>query len=198
MTQAGRMCRLSVVGNSGAGKSRLAAELAGILGTRHIELAAIFHQKDWNALETTEFRQRVGELAAGATWVIDGNYQGVRDLVWARADTVVWLDPPRHTVMARISRRSLTRVLTGRELWNGNREQWRNVLSMNPDNSVVAWAWAEHHRYLATYLAASEDPAFGGVRFVRLGQERDRDQLLSEVRAQSASDLERSRGEAAT
>lgn len=115
MTHAGRMCRISVADNSGVGKFRLAAELAGILGTAHIELDSIFHQKDWTPLETTGFRHRVGELAAGSTWIIDGNYKIVRDLISARADTVVWLGPPRRTVMALIRRRSLARVLTGRE-----------------------------------------------------------------------------------
>ncbi|WP_188193780.1 hypothetical protein [Nonomuraea sp. SYSU D8015] len=37
-------------------------------------------------------------LAAGG-WVVDGDYSLVSDLVWSRADTVVWIDLPRHIVM---------------------------------------------------------------------------------------------------
>jgi hypothetical protein len=41
-----------------------------------------------------EFRRIIAARAATGGWVIDGNYGRVRDLVWARADTVVWLDLP--------------------------------------------------------------------------------------------------------
>ena len=37
-------------------------------------------------------------FAAGERWVIEGNFGQVRDLVWSRADNVVWLDLPRGDV----------------------------------------------------------------------------------------------------
>ena len=43
-------------------------------------------------------------------WVIDGNYSAVQPLVWERADTVIWLDPPRRTVMRRIIWRTIRRA----------------------------------------------------------------------------------------
>ena len=56
----------------------------------------VFHQAGWVPLPREEFRRRVGAVVAGERWVIDGNYTNqVKDLVWARADTVVWLDLPR-------------------------------------------------------------------------------------------------------
>ena len=87
--------RVSVVGNSGSGKSTLGAALAARLGVPYVELDSIFHQPGWAELPRDEFRERVGALADGDAWVIDGNYTAVRDLVWARADTVVWIDLPR-------------------------------------------------------------------------------------------------------
>jgi hypothetical protein len=61
-------------------------------------------------LPAEKFRSLVGALAAGERWVIDGNYSVVRPIVWARADTVVWLDLPKRTVMRRIIWRSFRRV----------------------------------------------------------------------------------------
>jgi adenylate kinase family enzyme len=81
--------RISVVGISGSGKSRLARELAEILAVPHIELDAIFHQADWVPLPDEQFSARVEAAAAGDGWVIDGNYHSrVGAVVWRRADTV--------------------------------------------------------------------------------------------------------------
>ncbi len=179
--------RISVVGNSGSGKSRLARELAAALGARHVELDSVIHQKDWVDLAPEEFRRRVAGLLAEASWVIDGNYSQVRDLVWGSADTVVWLDPPRRTVMTRVIGRTLNRVITRRELWNGNRETWIDVLSLDPQRSIVAWAWVEPRRYQVTYRAASLDPAWAHLRFVRVKDARDRRRLLSDCRGSAKS-----------
>jgi len=45
-----------------------------------------------------------------------------RDVVWTRADIVVWFDLPRRTVMRQVVTRTLRRAITRAELWNGNRE----------------------------------------------------------------------------
>ena len=88
------MRRVSVVGISGARKTTLARRLAAALEVPHVELDAIFHQPGWTELPVEEFRERVRLELAAEGWVVDGNYTAVRDLVWAAADTVVWLDRP--------------------------------------------------------------------------------------------------------
>src|SRR6266516_6178594 len=161
--------RVSVVGTSGAGKSTLAAALARVLDAEFLELDSVFHQADWVPLPTKEFRRRVGDVVAGERWVIDGNYTSkVKDLIWARGDTVVWLDLPRRTVMRRIIRRSFGRVAGRTELWNGNRERWRNLFWMDKEESVIAWAWQTHAATRAKLEAAMADPENGRLEFVRL------------------------------
>jgi adenylate kinase family enzyme len=162
------MRRVSVVGTSGAGKSTLASSLAALLGADLLELDSVNHQADWVPLPTPEFRQRVASVVAGERWVIDGNYSKVRDLVWARADTVVWLDLPRRTVMRRVVWRTLRRVAGRVELWNGNRERWRNLLTLDKEESVISWAWQTHAANQAKFEAAMADPVNGHLRFVRL------------------------------
>jgi adenylate kinase family enzyme len=164
--------RISVVGNSGSGKTRLAAALAARLGLPHLELDAVFHQPGWTQLPTEEFRRRVAEVAATDGWVIDGNYPVVRDLVWGRADTVVWLDLPRPVVMRQVVRRTVTRAVRRTELWNGNREPWRNFTTLDPDRSIIAWAWTQHAEYHQRYTAAMADPQWRGLRFVRLASQQ--------------------------
>jgi len=160
--------RVSVVGNSGSGKSTLGRALAARLGVPYIELDSIYHQRDWTPLPSEEFVARVTEIASGAGWVIDGNYGAVRPLVWARADTVVWVDPPRRRVMRRILWRTVSRGVMRRQLWNGNRESLRNLFSRDEDVNVVLWAWRSHGKYRERYTAAAVDPAYEQLRFVRI------------------------------
>ena len=162
------MRRVSVVGVSGSGKSTLGRELAGRLAVPYVELDAIFHQPGWTPLPEDEFRRRVASVAAGDGWVIDGNYTAVQPLVWERADTVVWVDPPRRTVMRRIIWRSLRRAAGRTVLWNGNRERWRNLLTWDEEESVISWAWHHYPVYQCRYAKAAADPAYASLAFHRV------------------------------
>jgi adenylate kinase family enzyme len=178
--------RVSVVGTSGAGKSTVAAALAALLGASFLELDSVHHQADWTPLPRSEFRALVAAAAAGERWVIDGNYSSVQDIVWARADTVVWLDLPRRTVMRRVIWRTLRRIGGRVELWNGNRERWRNLFSLDKEESIIAWAWQTHAANRARYEADMADPNHGHLRFVRLCSAASVRQFLQSVEAASA------------
>ena len=175
--------RISVVGNSGSGKTTLARQLSATLSIPHLELDAVFHQPGWQPLDAAEFSARVDAFTAGPAWVVDGNYSAVRDLVWDRADTVVWLDPPRGLVMRQVIGRTLRRMATRAELWNGNREPWRNLFRLDPHESIIAWAWTRNDTYRQRYLAAQADPANAGLTFIRLGTPAEISDFLRSVPA---------------
>lgn len=166
------MRRVSVVGNSGSGKTWLSGELSRLLGIRHVELDALYHQPGWRALDEETLRDRVAHAVSGEGWVVDGNYSIVRDLVWERADTVVWLDPPRHVLLPRLVARTLRRTLVREELWNGNREPLSNLYSVDPERSIIAWAWTRDELYRHRYRWAAADPRWSHLRFVRLRNDR--------------------------
>ena len=67
----------------------------------------------------------------------------MRDLVWGRAELLVWLDYPLPLVLGRVVRRTLQRIVTREELWSGNREQWRHLFTRE---SLWLWALQTHHR----------------------------------------------------
>jgi adenylate kinase family enzyme len=172
--------RISVVGNSGSGKSTLARALADRLGLPLLELDALRHQAGWEELPDDEFVARTNAFVAGDRWVVDGNYRMVRErAVWPAADTVVWLDLPRHLVMRQVVRRTVRRTLMRQELWNGNRERIGNFLSWDPGKSVIRWAWTQHANYVRLYSEARDDPRWSHLRFVRLTSRRDTAELLA-------------------
>ena len=170
-----------MVGCSGSGKTTLARALAHALRAPNIELDAIFHQPGWTPLDDDTFKARVTEVTEAARWVVDGNYSTVRDIVWDRADTVVWFDLPFVTVMARTIRRTVRRTVTRQELWNGNKEPWSNLFSFNPEKSIIAWAATQYGVYRDRYGAAEHDPRWAGLQFVRLRSQREADAFLARV-----------------
>jgi adenylate kinase family enzyme len=118
--------KIAVIGTSGSGKTTVARELARRLGVPHVELDALFHGPGWKETPVEEFRRRVAAATQGSGWVVDGNYESkLGDLVVEQADTVVWLDVPLRVALSRVTRRTIGRIRTGEELWNGNRESWR-------------------------------------------------------------------------
>ncbi|HEY6791268.1 MAG TPA: hypothetical protein VI365_28560, partial [Trebonia sp.] len=77
---------------------------------------------------------------------------------------------------------TVRRVMTRQELWNGNREHWRAFFSLDPERSVLVWAWTTHARNRARYLAASQDPANAHLTFVRLTSPRAVRRFLAAAR----------------
>jgi adenylate kinase family enzyme len=155
--------------------------LARAIGSAHIELDSIYHQPGWTPLGDEEFRRRVSAVTEADRWVVDGNYSVVADIVWSRADTVVWFDLPYVTVMSRTIRRTVRRAVTREELWNGNKEPFSNLWSLKPEQSIITWAATRHRVYRRRYAEAERDPRWADLRFVRLRSQAEADVFLADV-----------------
>lgn len=162
------MDRVLVRGCSGSGKSTFAAELARRLGVPHVELDGLYHQAGWQPRDDEEFRAAVEAATAGPGWVVDGNYRQALPALRDRVATVVWLDLPRALVFGRMVRRTLSRMLRREELWNGNRESLRNLVSTDPQRNIVLWTWTQWPRYHREAAATAADPDWAHAECVRL------------------------------
>ena len=120
--------------------------------------------------ELPVFRSRVATVVTGEVWVVDGGYSDVRDLIWSRADTVVWLDYSLAVTLSRLLRRIVARIRDGAELWpgTGNRETIRNqLLTRDP---LVWFAIRTHRgrrRRISEMLARPEYAHLQVHRFMR-------------------------------
>jgi len=166
----GRPRRIVVKGTTGAGKSTLAEALAGKLGVPHIELDALHHGPNWSAPPDEIFRARVRAAieACPEGWVIDGNYDSkLGGTVIEAADAIVWLDLPLWTTFPRLWRRTMARIRNRTELWNGNRETWRDQFASR--ESIFIWTVRSHRKHRRTWPAR-----FGNdSRLVRLRSDAD-------------------------
>jgi adenylate kinase family enzyme len=171
--------RVTIVGGSGSGKSTLAGTLAADLNARLVELDAIFHKPDWTPTPTPQFRTEVAAALDTDRWVVAGNYSVVMDLTQGGADTIVWLDMPRWLVTWRVTKRSIRRAVKREELWNGNRERWRNLIKRDPEDNIIVWAWTYHGVHTERYTGFAEGNFWSHARVHRLQRPRDVKRFLA-------------------
>ncbi|TMI07280.1 adenylate kinase [Candidatus Bathyarchaeota archaeon] len=171
--------RISVVGTIGSGKTTFARKSALVIDVPHIELDALHWESNWVEAPNDLFRERVKQSLQGDSWVVDGNYHQVRDIVWSRADTVVWLDYPFRIIIARLARRTLRRILTHEKLWNGNQEHIRGLFTRD---SVFLWAVRSYRRRRRQYPVLLSKPENSHLAVVRLRSPAEAAEFLSTLR----------------
>lgn len=137
--------RIVVIGTSCSGKTTLARALAERLNLAHIELDALHWGPNWTPRE--DFPDRLAGAIAQERWVADGNYQATRELLWNRADLIIWLDYDMGVVLRRALRRTITRAWHRSPLWAGNRESFRmSFLSRESILLYVLTTWRKRRQ----------------------------------------------------
>ena len=94
----------------------------------------------------------------------------MRDLVWGRANQLVWLDYERPLIMMRVIRRSVWRAITRKPMWNENREDWRSWA--DPEHPI-RWAWVKHGERRRKYPELLRRPEYAHLEVLRLRHPRE-------------------------
>ena len=158
--------RVIVVGTTGSGKTTTAGRIAEIIGAPHVELDSLHWEPNWTEAETETFRRRIIDATAGDRWVVDGNYAKGRDLLWPRAQLIVWLDYSIARIFRNLFVRTTRRVATKEELWAGNRERLRTAFFSR--ESLFVWALQTHWKKRRTYPETFAQPDMAQVRVLRM------------------------------
>lgn len=158
------LTRVVVVGTSCSGKTTFARRLARILDTPYLELDTLYWGPKW--VPRPEFQQEALAATQQPRWVIDGNYSGVRDIIWRRCTAIVWLDYSFARVFSRALRRTLRRVVMGERLYGGNRETIGGALF---DVEAPLWLVARTHgRRRHEFPELLRRPEYGHATVIQL------------------------------
>ncbi len=171
--------RIVVIGSTCSGKTTLAAQLAQLLGVCHVELDALNWQPNWIQSPPEVFRACVADALSANAWVVDGNYSKARDIVWGRADTIIWLDYALPVILARLTKRTLRRVITRQELWNGNRETLRGALLSR--DSLFMWALKTYRRRRKETPIWFAKPEYWHLTIIHLRSPRATERWLAQI-----------------
>lgn len=157
------MNRFVIIGSTGSGKTTLARELSRLVDAPHVELDALNWGPNWTAASTEVFRASVARAVSAERWVVEGNYHVVRDLVWPRADCIVWLNYSLNLVLTRLLRRTARRIFTREPCCNGNRESLRMAFSKD---SILLWLLQTYHRRRREFRPLLAERAAAGTCIV--------------------------------
>src|ERR1700761_2644817 len=163
------MQRILVAGITGAGKTTMARAVAERLDLPFHEMDALaFAGPGWQ--ENQHLVRDIEAVSAAPGWVFDSyGYPEVRDLLWTRADTVVWLDYPRRVVMRRVLRRPVRRTVLRERIFGGNVETLSGWFSAE---HPAWWAWSQHGSRRVEVGRRVLDPRFAPLEVVRFTSPR--------------------------
>ena len=173
------MNRVIIVGTTGSGKTTLAGALAQKMNCPFIELDALFWNPGWVKTPPDEFRRRVAEAIVPERWAAGGNYGTTRDLIWRRADTLVWLDYPLPLILTRLFKRTVRRIISQEELWAGNHESLR--ASFMSRNSLFLWALQSNPKQRSTWPVELQKPEYAHLRVFHFHWPRETQAWLDQL-----------------
>jgi adenylate kinase family enzyme len=150
--------RIVIIGTTSSGKSTLAEHLAVRLNAAFIELDALHWEPDWQEAPLEVFRARVAQAVQAPAWVVAGNYRVVRDLVWPRAEAVIWLDYSLPRVFWQLTRRTFTRWWTQELLWGKVREPLWVHFKLWSEESLFHWLFKTYWRRKREYPVLFSQP----------------------------------------
>jgi len=110
--------------------------------------------------------------------VLAGNYRHVRDIVWPRAEAIVWLDYPLPLVFWRLTVRTVRRAVTREVLWSGNRESLREHLLLWSERSLFHWLLETYWRYKREYPRLFALPEHAHIEIIHLRAPREGERWL--------------------
>lgn len=109
------MAKIIIIGCSGSGKTTLAYKLGSKYNIRPIDLDNLYFEDGFTSEKRPleDFMKDVTTIAEQDNWIAEGMFykHDIEEVLWRRADTVIWLNLPLWQTRARAWKRSLSRLI---------------------------------------------------------------------------------------
>jgi adenylate kinase family enzyme len=163
--------KILVIGCSGVGKSTFAVQIAEKTDLPFTLTDPFYWKPNWQLASIETVIELVDAATQQETWVLDGNFDDWRGIVWQRADMVIWLDYPLWRILFQVCTRNFGLWATQKPTWSDNRMTWNGAWT------GVRHAWRSHKLKLAKYPGYLAE--FPGVQQLRFKHPREASKWLS-------------------
>ena len=171
--------RIVIVGTTSSGKSTLANRLAKIISADFIELDALHWEPNWVEAPDEIFRERVERATNSQIWVVAGNYSIVRDVIWQKAEAIIWLDYSFHIVFWRLLTRTIRRSVTKEKLFADNVESFWTHLKLWSEESLFNWLFKTYWRRKRDYPILFASPEYAHLKVIRFKHPKETEDWLN-------------------
>jgi adenylate kinase family enzyme len=148
--------RILIYGVTGSGKTTLAKRLSRITGIPCHLVDDLAYTDNWTQTSDEFQTAAILDIVRQDEWILDTAYGKWVDIPLQRAELIVGLDYPRHVSLARLLRRTVTRIVTGEPVCNNNRESLRLQLSRQ---SIILWHFKSFSRKRSRMRSWSKNPS---------------------------------------
>jgi adenylate kinase family enzyme len=174
--------RIVVIGTTSSGKSTLAEQLAKRLDMAFIELDALHWEPNWQEAPLEIFRARVEKaLRQAERWAVAGNYHIVRDMVWPRAEVVIWLDYSLWRIFWQLTRRTFARWWSQELLWGTNRENLWMHFKLWSQDSLFHWLFKTYWRRKREFPILLSQPEHQHLKLIRFTHPKETEVWLERL-----------------
>lgn len=135
--------KLIITGTTCTGKTTLGKKVSDRLSLSQVDLDAYHFLPNWEEKDKPIFIQDVlNAIDDQKGWVVSGSYQTIlKNTVWKRTETIVWLDYPLHVILRRYFIRTFRRVVYKEKCCGENYETVSRTFSKN---SLFLWIFKSY------------------------------------------------------